>query len=101
MKSTKEFILAMKENAGMLDDLGVYLRNSKCETEEMAMQALVQFAQDQGYELNLKELKDRSNTEGRELSEEELSEISGGGIFDDIFTYLHRFVTKVVPVIHT
>lgn len=76
MKNTKDFLNNLKENDGLKKELEQYLADSGCKNETEALEAIVRFACDKGYEIDTDDFEHAK----QELGDDDLANISGGGV---------------------
>lgn len=74
MKNAEQFLKDLKENRELAEGLTEVLASA--ETEDEALEKIVGFANENGYEVRKEELNIKQSTE---LSDEELELVSGGG----------------------
>lgn len=96
MKNAEEFFKDLKENKELADGLMAVLTLAKQESEDEAMAQILRFANENGYEIQAKDLKIKSGTE---LSDEELELVGGGGFLSRLTQFCLRNIVGPENVI--
>jgi predicted ribosomally synthesized peptide with nif11-like leader len=82
MEKVKEFYKALSSDAAMKERAKALLDKGRPADEAEAAAALIAFAKSEGYDFTADELKAYASAGAKELSDEELENVAGGGCGD-------------------